>query len=71
MWAPILVLHEAARGAESLGGRRVAAAQPLDKAVDIGAVVADVQCERIQRLIEQGKAEGAACWQPRSSSPAS
>jgi aldehyde dehydrogenase (NAD+) len=37
---------------------------PLDKAIDIGAIVAQVQLERIQRLVEQGVAEGATCWQP-------
>jgi aldehyde dehydrogenase (NAD+) len=37
---------------------------PLDKAVDIGAIVARVQLERIDRLVKQGVAEGATCWQP-------
>src|ERR1700687_4015141 len=37
---------------------------PLDKAIDIGAIVARVQMERIQRLVDQGVAEGATCWQP-------
>src|SRR5256714_2260599 len=37
---------------------------PLDKAIDIGAIIAPVQLERIQRLVEQGVAEGATCWQP-------
>src|SRR5438309_6159103 len=37
---------------------------PLDKAIDIGAIVARVQLERIQRLVDQGIAEGAMCWQP-------
>jgi aldehyde dehydrogenase (NAD+) len=37
---------------------------PLDKAVDIGAIVARVQLERIDRLVKQGIAEGATCWQP-------
>lgn len=37
---------------------------PLDKAIDIGAIVARVQLERIQRLVDQGVAEGAICWQP-------
>src|SRR5260221_9543913 len=39
---------------------------PLDKAIDIGAIVASVQLERIQRLVDQGVAEGATCWQPPS-----
>ncbi|MBW7932503.1 MAG: aldehyde dehydrogenase family protein, partial [Gemmatimonadaceae bacterium] len=37
---------------------------PLDKAVDMGAVVAPVQLERIRSLVEQGKKEGASVWQP-------
>jgi len=37
---------------------------PLDKAIDIGAIVARVQLERIQQLVDQGVAEGATCWQP-------
>jgi aldehyde dehydrogenase (NAD+) len=37
---------------------------PLDKAIDVGAIVARVQLERIQRLVDQGIAEGATCWQP-------
>jgi aldehyde dehydrogenase (NAD+) len=37
---------------------------PLDKAIDIGAIVARVQLERIERLVKQGVAEGATCWQP-------
>jgi aldehyde dehydrogenase (NAD+) len=37
---------------------------PLDKAIDIGAIVARVQLERIQRMVAQGVAEGATCWQP-------
>src|ERR1700687_1121547 len=43
---------------------------PLDKAIDIGAIVARVQLVRIQRLGAQGVAEGAACWQPQLSLPA-
>src|SRR3984893_1540889 len=37
---------------------------PLDKAIDVGAIVAQVQLERIQRMVAQGVAEGATCWQP-------
>jgi aldehyde dehydrogenase (NAD+) len=37
---------------------------PLDKAIDIGAIIARVQLDRIQRLVDQGIAEGATCWQP-------
>jgi aldehyde dehydrogenase (NAD+) len=42
---------------------------PLDKAVDVGAIVAKVQLERIQRLVKQGIAEGATCWQPQLTMP--
>src|SRR5271167_3705350 len=42
---------------------------PLDKAIDIGAIVARVQLDRIQRLVDQGVAEGARCWQPGGSVP--
>jgi aldehyde dehydrogenase (NAD+) len=37
---------------------------PLDKAIDIGAIVDRVQMERIQRLVDQGVSDGATCWQP-------
>jgi aldehyde dehydrogenase (NAD+) len=43
---------------------------PLDKAIDIGAIVARVQLERIDRLVKQGVAEGATCWQPEVVMPA-
>jgi aldehyde dehydrogenase (NAD+) len=37
---------------------------PLDKGIDIGAIVAPVQLQQIRRLVEQGRTEGATCWQP-------
>jgi aldehyde dehydrogenase (NAD+) len=37
---------------------------PLDKGVDLGAITAPVQLERIRRLVEQGREEGARIWQP-------
>ncbi|HRE48029.1 MAG TPA: aldehyde dehydrogenase family protein, partial [Aggregatilineales bacterium] len=37
---------------------------PLDKAVDIGAIVAPIQLAKIAQLVEQGIQEGATCWQP-------
>ena len=43
---------------------------PLDKAIDIGAIVAPVQLERIRRLVDQGIADGASCWQPQIEMPA-
>jgi aldehyde dehydrogenase (NAD+) len=42
---------------------------PLDKAIDIGAIVAQVQLDRIQKLVDQGIAEGATCWQPELQMP--
>jgi aldehyde dehydrogenase (NAD+) len=36
---------------------------PLDKAIDMGAIVAPVQLERIKELVEIGKREGAKSWQ--------
>jgi aldehyde dehydrogenase (NAD+) len=42
---------------------------PLDKAIDIGAIVARVQLDRIQRLVNQGVADGATCWQPEIQMP--
>ncbi len=37
---------------------------PLDKAVDMGAIVAPVQLERIRTLVAKGVEEGAEMWQP-------
>ncbi|GIW32934.1 aldehyde dehydrogenase family protein [Meiothermus sp.] len=37
---------------------------PLDKAVDIGAIVAPVQLQKIQHLVQKGVEEGARLWQP-------
>ncbi|PYV94631.1 MAG: aldehyde dehydrogenase [Acidobacteria bacterium] len=42
---------------------------PLDKAIDLGPVVARVQFDRIQRLVKQGIEEGATCWQPQIALP--
>ena len=42
---------------------------PLDKAIDIGAIVAKIQLDRIQKLVAQGIAEGATCWQPQTQMP--
>src|SRR5277367_475798 len=42
---------------------------PLDKSIDIGAIVAPVQLERIRALVDQGVADGATCWQPQSALP--
>jgi len=42
---------------------------PRDKAIDIGAIIAPVQLERIDRLVKQGVEEGAKMWQPSWSCP--
>jgi aldehyde dehydrogenase (NAD+) len=42
---------------------------PLDKAIDIGAIVARVQLDRIRKMVAQGIAEGATCWQPETTLP--
>src|SRR5687768_14537006 len=42
---------------------------PLDKGVDIGAIIAPVQLEKIQQLVKQGEDEGARMWQPSWSCP--
>ncbi|MBN9333364.1 aldehyde dehydrogenase family protein, partial [Devosia sp.] len=43
---------------------------PLDKSVDIGALVAPVQVERIRDLMKKGVAEGAVVYEPDGSVPA-
>jgi aldehyde dehydrogenase (NAD+) len=42
---------------------------PLDKAVDMGAIVAPVQLERIRALVQRGVEEGATMWQPSWACP--
>ncbi|MFN3491577.1 MAG: aldehyde dehydrogenase family protein, partial [Anaerolineales bacterium] len=42
---------------------------PLDKAVDIGAIIAPVQLQKIESLVKQGQEEGADMWQPSWSCP--
>jgi len=37
---------------------------PLDKAIDMGAIADNVQMERIASLVQKGVDEGAICWQP-------
>ncbi|HSJ05953.1 MAG TPA: aldehyde dehydrogenase family protein, partial [Longimicrobiales bacterium] len=68
-----ILVHEgtAARLARRLQDRmeRLRVGDPLDKGVDIGAIVAPVQLERIQRLVQQGVAEGSTLWQPSWSCP--
>ncbi len=42
---------------------------PLDKAVDIGAINSPQQLQKIQELVRQGQDEGATLWQPSWSCP--
>jgi aldehyde dehydrogenase (NAD+) len=42
---------------------------PLDKAIDMGAIVAPVQLERIRKLVRTGVEEGATIWQPSWACP--
>lgn len=42
---------------------------PLDKAIDMGAIVAPVQLERIKSLVAAGVAEGAELYQPEIDLP--
>jgi aldehyde dehydrogenase (NAD+) len=37
---------------------------PLDKSIDIGAIVSPVQLETIRKMVDAGVAEGARLWQP-------
>ncbi|MGH6924558.1 MAG: aldehyde dehydrogenase family protein [Propylenella sp.] len=70
-----LIVQEAA--AEKLHAKlrarmaKLRVGDPLDKSTDIGAIVADVQLERIRTLVEQGRAEGNACFQPDCAIPES
>jgi len=42
---------------------------PLDKSIDIGAIVSPVQLETIKKMVDAGVAEGATCWQPHNALP--
>jgi aldehyde dehydrogenase (NAD+) len=42
---------------------------PLDKSIDIGAIVSPVQLESIRKMVDAGIAEGARCWQPSNPLP--
>jgi aldehyde dehydrogenase (NAD+) len=68
-----ILVHEgtAARLTDKLRARMelLRVGDPLDKAVDIGAIVAPVQLERIRGLVQQGVDEGASMWQPSWSCP--
>ena len=42
---------------------------PLDKSIDIGAIVAPVQLKKINNLVKRGVKEGAKLWQPSRACP--
>ncbi|WP_169570180.1 aldehyde dehydrogenase family protein [Sneathiella limimaris] len=42
---------------------------PLDKCIDMGAIVSPVQLARIEELVTQGQSEGAVLWQPSWAAP--
>jgi aldehyde dehydrogenase (NAD+) len=48
---------------------RLRTGDPLDKAMDIGAIVGPVQLEKIRELVRIGEEEGATLWQPSWSCP--
>ena len=48
---------------------RLRIGSPLDKAIDMGAIVSPVQLERIRQLCALGIEEGATCWQPSWAMP--
>ncbi|MGA8095868.1 MAG: aldehyde dehydrogenase family protein [Steroidobacteraceae bacterium] len=37
---------------------------PLDKAIDMGALISPAHRQRVQRFVEQAQAQGATVWQP-------
>lgn len=49
---------------------RLRVGAPLDKSIDMGAIVAPVQLERIRELVARGVSEGGTCWQPSWAVPA-
>ncbi|GHO55222.1 aldehyde dehydrogenase family protein [Ktedonobacter robiniae] len=48
---------------------RLRVGDPLDKGIDIGAIVSPSQLQEIERLVAQGEAEGAEKWQPSWACP--
>ena len=61
----------APRMVEKLRARmeRLRVGDPLDKTTDIGAIVAPAQLRSIERLVAQGRDEGATIWQPSWACP--
>jgi aldehyde dehydrogenase (NAD+) len=48
---------------------RLRVGDPLDKGVDVGAIVSKVQLESISKLVQQGVDEGGTLWQPSGGCP--
>ena len=48
---------------------RIRVGHPLDKAIDMGALVDRVQMDRVQGYLEAGAADGATVWQPAGPVP--
>jgi len=42
---------------------------PLDKSIDIGAIVAPVQLKKIKQIVKKGEKEGSSLWQPSWACP--
>jgi len=42
---------------------------PLDKSTDVGAIVSEVQLQRIRALVEAGRSEATQCWQVEQALP--
>ena len=42
---------------------------PLDKSIDIGAIVAPFQLKKIRQIVNKGKKEGSKLWQPSWACP--
>jgi aldehyde dehydrogenase (NAD+) len=49
---------------------RLRVGNPLDKAIDLGALVSEAQRQRVQSYLTQGQAEGLEMWQPALTLPA-
>ncbi len=68
-----ILVHEgvADRLVDKLRARmeRLRMGDPLDKGVDMGAIVAPAQLERIRTLVARGEEEGATIWQPSWAAP--
>jgi len=70
----LLVQESVADGLHEKLRRRMAklvVGDPLDKGVDIGALVDQSQLDKVSGLVEQGVAEGGKLWQPECELPES